>query len=215
MRLHTFFRNQAGYRVRIALRLKGVDFDYISVDLQRDGGQHLRPDYLAMNPQGLIPSLELDGAWLTQSLAILEFLEETHPAPPLLPKDAVSRALVRSFVLHLASDVTPLNNLRVHRFLKSELDVSRSDREHWYRHWTLLGLRAANAQLGGEDHDLPFCYGDTPGLADVCLIPFVENASRLGVDTKVFPTIVRIADHCSTLSAFLEAAPDRQPDARE
>ena len=213
MRLHTYFRSSAAYRVRIALNLKGLDYEAVPVHLVRGGGEHRQPAYLGLNPAGLVPALEDAGQVLTQSLAIVEYLEETHPQPALLPAAALDRARVRAIAQAIACDIHPVNNLRVLQYLTRELGVSEEQKNAWYRHWIGVGLRAVEAMLAGDARTGAFCHGDTPGLADCCLVPQVFNARRFGCELSAMPTVLRIADHCAGLEAFRRAAPEAQPDA--
>ncbi|GAB1458469.1 maleylacetoacetate isomerase [Thauera sp.] len=213
MRLHTYFRSSAAYRVRIALNLKGLDYEAVPVHLVRGGGEHRQPAYLGLNPAGLVPALEDQGQVLTQSLAIVEYLEETHPQPALLPAAALDRARVRAIAQAIACDIHPVNNLRVLQYLTRELGVSEEQKNAWYRHWIGVGLRAVEAMLAGDARTGAFCHGDTPGLADCCLVPQVFNARRFGCELSAMPTVLRIADHCAGLEAFRRAAPEAQPDA--
>ncbi|WP_142846445.1 maleylacetoacetate isomerase [Telmatospirillum sp. J64-1] len=213
MKLYTYFRSSAAYRVRIALGLKGVGYDSLPVHLLRDGGEQHRDAYLALNPQGLVPVLEEDGRVLTQSLAIIEYLEETHPAPALLPSDPVERARVRALAQAVACDIHPLNNLRVLRYLVRTLGVSEEQKNAWYRHWIETGLPALESMLAGHPATGRFCHGDTPGLADCVLVPQLFNARRFQIDLAPYPTLTRIDEACAALPAFQAAHPDNQPDA--
>ncbi|THF59414.1 maleylacetoacetate isomerase [Pseudothauera rhizosphaerae] len=213
MKLYTYFRSSAAYRVRIALNLKGLPYDSVPVHLARGGGEQRRPEYLAINPAGLVPALEDGGAVLTQSLAIIEYLEETHPQPALLPGDALTRARIRALAQAIACDIHPINNLRVLQYLTRELGASEEQKNTWYRHWVERGLATVEAMLAQAPRDGRFCVGDTPTLADVCLVPQVFNARRFECRTDHIPTVMRIAGACETLEAFRLAAPTRQPDA--
>lgn len=212
MELYTYFRSSAAYRVRIALNLKGLKADYRYVHLVKDGGEQHRPEYLAVNPQGLVPTLVDNGHVLTQSLAIIEYLEETHPEPPLLPKDALGRARVRALALVVACDIHPLNNSRMLKYLEHELGADQATRDTWYRHWVVEGFKALEKLLDNPATG-KFCHGDQPTLADICLVPQVFNAKRFKIDLSPFPTIERINDHCLTLKPFADAAPEKQKDA--
>ncbi|MBS0308782.1 MAG: maleylacetoacetate isomerase [Proteobacteria bacterium] len=214
MQLYSYFRSSAAYRVRIALNLKRLDYDIVPVHLLKSGGEQFAPAYRQLNADALIPTLldEAAGA-LTQSLAIIEYLEETYPAPALLPVHAIDRAYVRSIALAIACDIHPLNNLRVMRYLKNSLHVDDAARDDWYRHWCQVGLEGLEARLSRDARVGKFCYGDTPTLADCCLAPQFFNAKRLNCDLSVLPTVQRINDACLALDAFASAAPDRQPDA--
>lgn len=208
--LYGYFRSSAAYRVRIALNLKRVPHRHRPVHL--GGGQH-RPEYRALNPQGLVPALRVGDEVLTQSLAIIEFLEERHPTPPFLPGDAVRRARIRAFALAICCDLHPLNNLRVLDRLRSVMGQPEEAVTAWYRHWISLGLDACEALIGGAEHTAPFCFGEEPTLADVCLVPQVFNAERFGCDLAPYPALVRVARACNALPAFAGAHPSVQPDA--
>lgn len=213
MKLYTYFRSSAAYRVRIALHLKGLPYEAVPVHLVRNGGEHRQPDYLALNPAGLVPALEDRGQVLTQSLAIIEYLEETYPAPALLPGDALNRARIRALAQAIACDIHPINNLRVLQYLSRELGVTDEQKNAWYRHWVESGLAAVEAMLQQQPRSGRFCVGDTPTLADICLVPQVFNARRFNCNTAHIPTVMRIVDACEALEAFRRAAPDNQPDA--
>ncbi|MFY0991691.1 maleylacetoacetate isomerase [Halomonas sp. C05BenzN] len=210
--LYGYFRSSAAYRVRIALNLKGLAYDQAPVNLIK--GEQRSDANLARHPQGLVPSLETDdGLMLTQSLAICEYLDETHPEPPLLPADAAGRARVRALAQLVACEVHPLNNLRVLKYLVNDLEVGEEAKLAWYRHWITEGFDALEAMLTREAGTGAFCHGDTPTLADLCLVPQVYNAERFECHLAAYPTIRRIVDHCNALEAFRRAAPGEQPDA--
>lgn len=212
MQLHDYFRSSAAYRVRIALNLKGLAYEHVPVNLVR--GEEAATSYRALNPQGLVPALVLDdGGVLTQSLAICEYLDETHPEPPLLPRDPAGRARVRALAQVVACDIHPINNLRVLKYLVAELGASEAQKLDWYRHWVSEGFAALEALLAGHPATGRYCHGDRPTLADVCLMPQVFNARRFDCPLDAFPTVARIADACEALDAFAAAAPGRQPDA--
>jgi len=212
MKLYDYFRSSAAYRVRIALNLKGVAPERASVHLRR--GAQRAEDYLAMNPQGLVPALVTDsGDVLTQSLAIIEWLEESYPQPPLLPRDAPGRARVRALSLAIACDIHPLNNLRVLNYLTGTLGATDAQKDGWYRYWCDVGLEALETQLAREASTGPFCHGDTPTMADICLVPQLANARRVDLDLSPYPTLLSIETACTALPAFAAAAPHRQPDA--
>ena len=210
MKLYSYHRSSAAYRVRIALNLKGLGWDYVPVNLLQSEQQGAA--YLALNPQGLVPSLQTDsGELLVQSVAILEWLEETHPQPALLPADPLSRARVRALVNSIACDVHPLNNISVLNYLRREINASEEQVQRWYCNWVERSFRAIEQVLAGQQQ--MFCCGDQPGLADVCLVPQVYNADRFKVPMAAYPNIRRVAQQCNTLEAFAAAAPERQPDA--
>jgi maleylacetoacetate isomerase len=236
VKLYDYFRSSAAYRVRIALALKGFRWnDSAGADVPdaasgRSGRQtahavdrefvHLRNNvqrsdaYLAVNPHGLVPSLVTDeGAVLTQSLAIIEWLDETRPDPPLLPPDPAGRARVRAIALAIACDIHPIDNLRVLRYLVHTLGLSETQKDGWYRYWIDIGFEALERQLAGERATGRYCHGDRPTLADVCLVPQLANARRMNVDLAPYPTLLRIGDACAELPAFARAAPEQQPDA--
>jgi len=213
MKLYNYFRSSASFRVRIALALKGLDYEYVPVHLLREGGQQYAVGFTAMNPAGLVPVLDDDGVILTQSLAIIEYLEETRPQPPLLPADAVDRARVRALALTVACEIHPLNNLRVLGYLSKTLGVSEEQRNAWYRHWVETGLATLEAMLANDPRTGTCCHGDTPTLADVCLVPQIFNAQRFKARLDHVPAVMRIHQHCLTLPAFAESVPALQPDA--
>lgn len=210
MRLYGFSRSSAAFRVRIALNLKGLDYEQAFVHLRRR--EQERPEYLGVNPQGLAPALETDGLTLIQSLPIIEYLDERHPKPPLLPADPAGRARVRGLAAIVACDIHPINNLRVLRYLHGRLGHDEAAVGEWYNHWIEAGFRALEPLLAGGGHTGAFCHGDTPGLADIALVPQVVNSERYRLDLAAFPTIRRIYETCMTLDAFALAHPTRQPD---
>jgi maleylpyruvate isomerase len=213
MKLYSYFRSSASYRVRIALNVKNLPYDYVPVHLLRDGGEHLKPEYRAVNRDGVVPTLIDGDEVMSQSLAIIEYLEETHPEPPLLPGTPAERAYVRAVALQVACDIHPLNNLRVLKYMKRTLGVGDDARDVWYRHWIETGFATLETHLAGDPRTGKLCFGDTPTLADACLIPQTFNAYRLKIDVAKYPTIQRIYDHAMQLDAFARAAPDAQPDA--
>jgi maleylpyruvate isomerase len=213
MKLHTFFRSSASYRIRIALNLKGLAFESVPVHLSRGGGEQFGEDFRKMNPQSLVPVLEDGERVLTQSLAIMEYLDETHPVPALLPATPAERARVRSLALAIACEIHPLNNLRVLNYLTGPLGLSNETRNAWYHHWIATGLTALEARLAAERETGKFCHGDAPGLADCCLVPQLANARRFKCDVAPYPTLLAIEKNCLALDAFQRAAPDRQPGA--
>jgi len=219
-KLYTYFRSSAAYRVRIALNLKALPYEAVPVHLLRNGGEQLVEPYSAVNPSKLLPALEVDvnagegeGAAIHQSLAILEYLEETQPLVPLLPKDALGRARVRALALTIACDIHPLTNLRVLKHLQATLGISDQAKQEWYRHWVREGLAMLEAHLARDPQTGRFCHGDTPTLADCCLVPQVFNALRFNVSLAPYPTVERIHAACAELPAFLAAHPSQQPDA--
>ena len=209
MRLYDYWRSSSAYRVRIALRLKGIEHQQLGVNLRL--GVQRTLDYLAHNQQGLVPALETGEATLTQSLAIIEWLDETHPEPPLLPAGATARAVARSLALQIACEIQPVNNLRVLQYLQSRVGLEERDLNAWYRHWVAEGFAALEARLATTAGT--YCFGDQVTLADLCLVPQVYNARRYSCELDPFPTILRIDAACQKLEAFAEAKPERQPDA--
>ena len=215
--LYSYFRSSAAFRVRIALAIKELDYETVAIHLLKGGGQQHLPMYRSLNPMGLVPALKIEegdseASVLTQSLAILEYLEERYPQPALLPQDAYARAEVRSLALTVACDIHPLNNLSVTEYLKRELKASDEAKQAWYKHWIDRGFAAIEQRLAGFDAQR-FCYGDQLTLADICLIPQVYNARRFGCEPERYRHITSIYEHCMSLPAFQHAAPERQPDA--
>jgi maleylacetoacetate isomerase len=209
MKLYTYFRSSAAFRVRIALNLKGVECEQVPVSLIK-AEQHANA-YLSLNPQGLVPALELeDGTILSQSMAILEWLEDTYPEPALYPEDAKSRALIRSFCSNIACDVHPLNNLSVLHYLQDKLGADQRQVNAWYSHWVCRVFQAAELQVASGNGK--FCFGETPSMADCLLIPQMYNALRFEVDVTAYPTLSAIYNHCTALPAFQAADPARQAD---
>ena len=217
MQLYNYFRSSASFRVRIAMNLKGLPFDYKPIHLVRHGGEQLGADFRALNPDGLVPVLVDDArdppATLTQSLAIIEYLDEIHPEPALLPREPIERARVRALALQVACEIHPLNNLRVLRYLTQVLKVDEDAKNAWYRHWVETGLAAFEQQLASSPLTGGFCHGDTPTLADVTLVPQIFNARRFECAIDGLPTTMRIYDACMALDAFRDAIPSEQPDA--
>jgi len=212
MKLIGYFRSSAAFRVRIALNLKGIVADHAFRHLRK--GEQGAPDYVAINPQKLVPALILDsGQVLTQSLAILEYLEETHPAPPLLPKDPVDRARVRSLALIPTADIHPIQNLRVMAYLREKYEQSEEGAFAWSRHWIETGFTAYEASVAGNPKTGAFSHGNQPTMADLCLVPQIFNAGRFKVDMAKFPTLQRIFATCMAHPAFDAAQPSKQPDA--
>jgi maleylpyruvate isomerase len=208
MKLHGYFRSSAAYRARIALNLKGLTAEHLPHHLRK--GEQTAPAYLALNPQGLVPTLEKAGAVLTQSLAIIEWLDETHPSPPLLPKDPLRRAQVRAFALAIACDIHPVQNLKVLARLR-QLGLPEEQVTEWAAWVNREGLSACEALVKGEKG--PFCFGDKPTMADLCLVPQLANARRFGVDVSAFPRLLEAEAAAREMKAFADAAPDRQSDA--
>jgi maleylacetoacetate isomerase/maleylpyruvate isomerase len=209
MELYNYFRSSASYRVRIALALKGLQYDYKAVHLAK--GEQMAESYAAVSATRLVPLLRDGDHTLTQSLAIIEYLDETHPAPPLLPADALGRARVRALALDIACEIHPLNNLRVLRYLTGALKVSEQDRDRWYRHWVETGLEAVERQLVASPGR--YCHGDAPTLADCVLVPQIFNAQRFDCRTDHVPQVMRVFDACMRLDAFDKTRPEACPDA--
>jgi maleylacetoacetate isomerase len=210
VKLYSYFRSSAAYRVRIALNLKGIAYETAAVHLIKDGGHNKRPEFRAVNPQMRVPVLITpNGDTLIQSLAIIEYLEETHPEPPLLPKDAVGRAKVRALAELIACDIHPLNNTSPLRYLKNTMGQEQTAIDAWYHHWVIAGFEALEALLAPQ----PYAYGAAVSLADICLVPQVANARRLKVPLEQFPKIVAVDAACQKLAAFERARPENQPDA--
>ena len=209
MKLYTYFRSSAAFRVRIALNLKGIGYEPVFVHLAK--GEHRAPEYARVNPQALLPTLLLDdGTRLNQSLAIIEYLDDEFPQTPLLPKDALGKARVRSLSYLVAAEIHPLNNLRVLQHLKRALGQSQEQIDNWYRYWIADGLAKLEAELNPKNK---FCYGDTPTMADCCLVPQIFNARRYNSDLSPYPTTMRVFEQCMKLDSFDRAQPSKQPDA--
>ena len=213
MKLFTYFRSSAAYRVRIALNFKGIPHGTVPVHLLRDGGQQHSESFREMNPQGLVPALEDDGQVISQSLAIIEYLEETYPDPPLLPQDFTGRAQVRAMALGIACDIHPLNNLRVLNYLRGPLGQPDGPVAEWVRHWIGEGLRPLEELARRHGDGTHYLYGDRVTLADVCLVPQMYNARRYYCDVTPYPTLVAIDAHLASNPAFAVARPEAQPDA--
>ena len=209
MELFNFCRSSASYRVRIALALKGLDYTYCSVHLARN--EQFTESYAAVSASRLVPLLHDGELALTQSMAIIEYLEETYPQPPLLPAAAAARARVRALALDIACEIHPLNNLRVLRYLVHDLKLSEDDKNRWYRHWVETGLEVVERQLAAAPSR--YCHGDTPGLADCALVPQIFNARRFNCNTSHVPHVMRVFDACMQLPAFEETRPEKCPDA--
>jgi maleylacetoacetate isomerase len=213
LRLHTYWRSSAAYRVRIVLACKGLPYESVPRHLLRDGGEQRRPDYLALNPQGLVPALEHDGFVVAQSLAICEYLEECYPEPPLLPAGPHDRATVRAMALAVACDIHPLNNLRVQQYLRDGLGQDEAAVSDWVRHWISEGFGALETLIGRDSSDSRHCFGGSVTLADACLVPQVYNARRAGLDLAPWPRLAAVATHLESLPEFAAARPEAQPDA--
>jgi len=211
--LYTYFRSTAAYRVRIALNLKKLAYSPRFIHLVKDGGEQHTAAYRNINHQGLVPTLIDNDTSLTQSLAIIEYLEEYHPSQPLLPEAPVLRAQVRALAQQICCDIHPLNNLRVLNYLRSNMKQDGEARHQWYQHWISTGLTAIEQQLTRHgQHQSNYCFGDTPTIADLCLIPQLYNARRFSCDTNDYPTLMKIDEHCMALTAFQQASPEQQPD---
>jgi maleylacetoacetate isomerase len=213
MKLYSFFRSSASYRVRIALNLKGIAYEQAPIHLRRGGGEQFGAAYRALNPQALVPTLEDGGKILTQSLAIIEYLEEKQPQPPLLPKDPADKALVRSMAMIVACEVHPIQNLRVLNYVKKEYNQTDEQVNRWAQHWIDLGLSALEEMLAAQQQRGKFCWGAASTLADICLVPQLGNARRYGCDLSRYPNILAVEKNCMALPAFIDAAPEKQPDA--
>ncbi|WP_419904102.1 maleylacetoacetate isomerase [Kiloniella sp.] len=214
MKLYTYWRSTAAYRVRIALNLKGIDYSDAPVHLVKAGGEHLTPEYKKLNPQKLVPTLELkSGQIITQSMAIMEYLDELQPVPALMPASAIERAHVRMLSQIIASDIHPVNNLRILKYLTGDLGINQGQKSQWYQHWIIEGFAAFEKILSDSEYTGKFCFGDKPGLADCCLIPQIYNANRFSIPLEKFPNILRIEQNCLSLPAFDKARPENQNDA--
>ncbi len=209
MELYNYFRSSASYRVRIGLALKGLAYDYKAVHLPKN--EHAAESYAAVSASRLVPLLKDGGHVLTQSLAILEYLDETHPEPPLLPREPLARARVRAIALDIACEIHPLNNLRVLRYLVGPMKLSEDDKNRWYRHWVETGLEVVERQLAAQPST--YCHGETPTLADVCLVPQIFNARRFDCRLDHVPQVMRVFEACMKLDAFEQTRPERCPDA--
>ncbi len=214
MKLYTYWRSSAAYRVRIALNLKNIKCEYIYISLIKDGGEHLSDQYNALNPQNLVPSLIDDNQnTINQSLAIIEYLDEIHPQIPLLPKTPIDRANARSLVQIIACEIHPLNNLRVLKYLTNELSINEDQKNQWYRHWINVSFPALEEKLSKIQHQGKFALGEKPGIVDCYLIPQIYNAKRFNMPLDDYPTLARINDACLKLPAFDKAVPENQADA--
>jgi maleylacetoacetate isomerase len=212
LKLYSYWRSSAAYRARIALNVKGLAYEYVAVNLVRDGGEQHRPGYRSINPQGLVPALVHDGVTIAQSLAIIEYLDETFPGPRLLPGDAAQRALARQIAYAVACEIHPLNNTRVQQYLVTEFGADDGRKKEWMHHWMRRGFDALQALLQGRGAG-PYTLGDQVTVADCCIVPQLYNARRFGLDTKPWPLLVSIETACNALPAFRRAHPDQQPDA--
>lgn len=206
LRLHTRYQNSAGQRVRIVLNLKGLPYEYVAIPSLSSEA------YRAINPQGLMPALEIGGRFVAQSMAIIELLEELYPEPSVLPADPLQRAEVRSFAHLIAADLHPINNNRVRRYLSDRLGADEQSVLTWYRHWVGAAFASLEAQLARRPVALPFCFGERPGIADACLVPQIDNARRFGCDLSAYPHLVAVDAACRREAAFIAAAPEAQPD---
>jgi maleylacetoacetate isomerase len=213
VRLHNYFRSSASYRVRIALALKGLSYDYAAVHLLKGGGQQLSSVYRELNPDAVVPTFEDGPQVLTQSLAIIEYLNEVYPEPPLLPTAPADRAYVRSVALQVACEIHPVNNLRVLQYLKKRFGISEEQKSEWYQHWIDAGFSSLESRLSSEHRAGDFVFGSTPTIADLCLVPQVWNARRFEIPLSRYPIISRLAANAMKLDAFLQAEPANQPDA--
>ena len=209
MKLHNYFRSSASFRVRIALALKGLSYEYLSVHLAK--GEQFQDAFTQLNSDALVPLLEIDGLRLTQSMAIMEYLDETHPTPALLPKDAAGRARVRALAQAIACEIHPINNLRILKYLSGTLKVDEDTKNTWYRHWVRLGLLAFEKQLAHSPNG-KFCHGDTPGMADCSLVPQIFNAQRFKVDLSGLDKTMAVFEACMAQPAFQQAQPSACPD---
>lgn len=211
MKLYTFFRSSAAYRVRIALNLKQLNYTSIPIHFRKDGGQHKSPEFLAINPQGLLPVLQDGDVTLNQSLAIIEYLDEVYPDKALLPKNPIDKAKVRAMAQMVACEIHPLNNLRVMGYLKNNLQQDDNSVNQWYQHWVELGFEAFEATVVSKRGK--YCFGDEITLADICLVPQIYNALRFNCDMEPYPNLYRIYVELNSIAAFRDAAPEVQPDA--
>ncbi|SSW72100.1 maleylacetoacetate isomerase [Achromobacter agilis] len=209
MQLHSFFNSSTSYRVRIALALKGLSYGYLPVNLRKQ--EQRATDYVALNPSAGVPLLVDGDVQLSQSLAIIDYLDATHPEPRLIPADTLARARVLELSDAISCDIHPVNNMRILRYLQDVLGASDEQKNTWYQHWIREGLTAVEALLARHGHGA-YCFGDAPTLADCCLVPQVANALRMGCDLSAYPRVLRIHEHCNGQPAFQQAAPSQQPD---
>jgi maleylpyruvate isomerase len=212
-KLYSFWRSSAAFRVRIALNLKGIEFDTIPVHLSKNGGEQMGEVFSSKNPNRLVPLLEDRQKSIHQSLAIIEYLDEVQPEPALLPKLAIDRAWVRSVAMDITSDIHPINNVRVLRYLIKKLGINNESKDEWYQHWVKVGLESIEKQLSHDTRVARFAYGDHPGLIDICLVPQLFNALSAKVDVEPYPTLMRIFHECMKLPAFIDASWEKQIDA--
>lgn len=212
-KLYSYWRSSAAFRVRIALNLKGIDYEVIPVHLNKNGGDQLSEAYTNKNPNRLVPLFDDGKNTLHQSLAIIEYLDEINPEPALLPKSAIDRAWVRALALDIASDIHPIDNLRVLRYLMKQLGLSPEAKDTWYKHWVTIGLGSLEKRLGSDGRVGRFAYGDQPGLMDACLVPQLFNALSSNIDMSPYPTLMKIFYECMTLPAFISASWEKQIDA--
>lgn len=215
MHFHGYFRSSSAYRCRIAFNLKNLEYNFTSVHLRRGGGEHKSREYRMMNPQSLVPALEYEGQVFTQSMAIIEWLDEKFPKPHLLPKNTDKRAHVRAFSQAIACEIHPLQNLRVLQYIRSDLGGNQEDTDKWCRHWIEEGLSACEALLRKQKKKNKFCFGDSPGMADICLVPQVFSAERFGADISKLTRIRSVYEACNDLPAFADAHPSRQTDSEK
>jgi maleylacetoacetate isomerase len=213
MKLYTYFRSSAAYRTRIAINLKGIEHESVYVDLRTPASDQRKPEYLALNPQGLVPALNVEDTTIAQSLAIIEYLDEVYPEPPLLPRSPVDRARVRAMALAVACDLHPLNNLRVLNYLRSPLGHDEDTVNAWYRHWIAVGFSGLEQEARRTSGDGRHMFGSTVTIADIYIVPQMGNARRFKCDITPYPTLCGICAHLEALPAFAKAAPDVQPDA--
>lgn len=213
IKLYSYYRSSASYRVRIALNLKKLSYEYCPVHLLNNGGEQFNNEYKKLNPQSLVPTLSDEDKTITQSLAIIEYLEEQYPKPTILPKTPHARAQTRAIAQMIASDIHPLNNLRVLKYLKHDLSCSDEQKQEWYFHWLTLGFNTLEQLLANNSERGKCCYQDSPTFADICLIPQVYNAIRYNFPMDKYPTLMRIYDYCLRLDEFIQASPELQPDA--
>lgn len=210
LQLYNYYRSSASFRVRIALNLKNIDYRDIPIHLVNNGGEQFSPDYQKLNPQNLVPTLQDDDKVITQSLSIIEYIDELYPAPPLLPQDPYQKALARSFALVIATDIHPLNNLRVLQYITKTLHISEEQKNQWYHHWIALGFKALEQQLASNNSAGPYCFGSEPCMADIFLIPQIYNAKRYSFDLTPYPNLRKVDEHCQKNPAFIKAWPEEQ-----